>query len=273
MIGGVRRLHVQDSVHAAGNPEGVVVAQFGREQPLRGVLVGDRAEEPLDALFDEATFSSAAMFGEATFSGDALFDGASGLEMRALCKVPDGSTVVSAERTIQISPPHNEQDRQAGDLLIGSQQGTLLALLGSDAPQLSDGNAALDRLIATHPDHPLAVYALMVKGTNAGRHFQTLGKNGLSVRPADTATSIEQLGAVVETTLDPGTDAGVDNITLNETMRSLARAHARAHDLKQADAVLDQMVETFREKHVPPPVLATIAEQAETTRTQLHDQA
>ncbi|RSM99542.1 hypothetical protein DMB42_42350 [Nonomuraea sp. WAC 01424] len=193
--------------------------------------------------------------------------------LRALCKVPDGSTVVSAERTIQVSSPRDEQDRQAGDLLIGSQQGTLLALLGSDAPQLSDGNAALDRLIATHPDHPLAVYALMVKGTNAGRHFQTLGKNGITVRPADTATSIEQLGAVVETTLDPGTDAGVDNITLNEAMRSLARAHARAHDLKQADAVLDQMVETFREKDVPPPVLATIAEQAETTRTQLHDQA
>ncbi|MEV4394794.1 M12 family metallo-peptidase [Nonomuraea sp. NPDC049607] len=193
--------------------------------------------------------------------------------LRALCRVPDGSTVVSAERTIQISPPHNEQDRQAGDLLMGSQQGTLLALLGSDAPQLAEGNAALDELITTHPDHPLAVYAHMVKGTNAGRHFQTLGKNGITVRPADTATSIEQLGAVVETTLDTGTDAGVDNITLNEAMRRLARAHARAGDLKQADTVLDQLVDTFRDKDVPPPVLATIAEQAETTRTQLHDQA
>ncbi|YCK40772.1 hypothetical protein ACNF49_43955 [Actinomadura sp. ATCC 39365] len=193
--------------------------------------------------------------------------------LRALCKVPDGSTVVSAERTIQISSPHNEQDRQAGDLLMGSQQGTLLALLGSDAPQLAEGNAALDELITAHPDHPLAVYAHMVKGTNAGRHFLTLGKDGIGVRPADTATSIEELGAVVQTTLDPGTDAGVDNITLNEAMRRLARAHARAGDLKQADVVLDQMVETFREKHVPPPVLATIAEQAETARTELHDQA
>lgn len=193
--------------------------------------------------------------------------------LRALCKAPDGSTVTSPEHTIQISPPASEQDRRAGDLLIGSQQGTLLAFLGSDAPQLADGNAALDQLIATHPDHPLAVYALMVKGTNAGRHFLTLGKNGIEVRPADTTTSIEQLGAVVETTLDTGTDAGVDNITLNATMRRLARVHARAHDLKQADAVLDQLVDTFRDKHVPPPVLATIAEQVEATRTELHDQA
>ncbi|WP_031160514.1 hypothetical protein [Streptosporangium roseum] len=193
--------------------------------------------------------------------------------LRALCKAPDGSTVTSPEHTIQISPPQSEQDRQAGDLLMGSQQGTLLALLGSDAPQLAEGNAALDQLIATHPDHPLAVYAHMVKGTNAGRHFLTLGENGIGVRPADTDTSIEELGAVVQTTLDPGTDAGVDNITLNATMRRLARAHARAHDLKHADTVLDQMVETFRDKHVPPPVLATIAEQAETTRTELHDQA
>ncbi|MER5321718.1 hypothetical protein [Streptosporangium roseum] len=193
--------------------------------------------------------------------------------LRALCKAPDGSTVTSPEHTIEVSPPQSEQDRQAGDLLTGSQQGTLLALLGSDAPQLAEGDAALDQLIATHPDHPLAVYAHMVKGTNAGRHFLTLGKDGIGVRPADTDTSIEELGAVVETTLDTGTDAGVDNITLNATMRRLARAHARAGDLKQADTVLDQLVETFRDKDVPPPVLATIAEQAETTRTELHDQA
>ncbi|MFC4121682.1 hypothetical protein [Nonomuraea zeae] len=194
-------------------------------------------------------------------------------QLRALYKAPDGSTVTSPEHAIEVNAPRDEQDQQAGDLLIGSQQGTLLALLGSDTPQLQEGNDALDTLIADHGDHPLAVYARMVKGTNAGRHFLTLGKDGISVRRADTDTSIEQLSAVVETTLDPGIDAGVDNITLNETMRRLARAHARAGDLKQADVVLDQLVDTFRDKDVPPPVLATIVEQAETTRAQLHDQA
>jgi hypothetical protein len=193
--------------------------------------------------------------------------------LRALYKAPDGSTVTSPEYAIEVSQPRDEQDRQAGDLLIGSQQGTLLALLGSDAPQLREGNDALDQLIADHPDHPLAVYARMVKGANAGRHFLTLGQDGIAVRPADTDTSIEQLAAVVETTLDPGTDAGVDNITLNETMRRLARAHARAGDLKQADIVLDQLVDTFRDKDIPAPVLATIVEQAETARAQLHEHA
>jgi hypothetical protein len=42
---------------------------------------------------------------------------------------------------------------------------------------------------------------------------------------------------------------------------------------KEADTVLDQLVETFRHKGVPAPVLATIVEQAEATHTQLHDQA
>ncbi|MCG5217712.1 hypothetical protein [Streptosporangium sp. KLBMP 9127] len=193
--------------------------------------------------------------------------------LRAVYRAPDGSTVTSPEHAIEVSPPRDDADQEAGDLLMGSQQGTLLALLGSDAPQLQEGNDALDQLLADHPDHPLAVYALMVKGTNAGRHFLTLGENGIDVRPAETTTSIEQLGTVVATTLDESTDAGVDNITLNATMRRLARAHARDGDLHQADAVLDQLVDTFRDKDVPPPVLATIAEQAETTRIQLHDQA
>ncbi|WP_329430299.1 hypothetical protein OG339_19480 [Streptosporangium sp. NBC_01495] len=193
--------------------------------------------------------------------------------LRALYRAPDHSTVTSPELTIDIQAPTDETDQKAGDLLRGSQQGTLLALLGSDAPQLAEGNAALDALIATYPDHPLAVYALTAKGTNAGRHFLTLTEDGIGVRPADTDTSIAQLGEVVATTLDEGTDAGVDNITLNATMRRLARAHARGGDIKEADAVLDQLVEVFRDKHVPDPVLATITEQAEATRTELHEQA
>ncbi|MGC5014159.1 M12 family metallo-peptidase [Streptosporangium sp. DT93] len=193
--------------------------------------------------------------------------------LQARYRAPDGSTVVSPEHLITVKAPADDTDRAVGDLLLGDQQGILLALRGSDAPQLADGNAALDTLIADHPDHPLAVHARMAKGANAGRNFLTLTESGVEVRTADTDTSIEQLAAVVETTLDPTTDAGVDNITLNETMRRLARAHARAGDLTEADTVLDQLVETFRDKDVPKPVLATIVEQAEAARTELHDQA
>ncbi|GAA3017125.1 hypothetical protein [Streptosporangium longisporum] len=193
--------------------------------------------------------------------------------LQARYRAPDGSTVVSPDHLIAVKAPADDTDRAVGDLLLGSQQGILLALRGSDAPQLAEGNAALDTLIADHPDHPLAVHARMAKGANAGRNFLTLTETGVEVRPADTDTSIEQLAAVVETTLDPTTDAGVDNITLNESMRRLARAHARAGDLEQADTVLDQLVETFRDKDVPEPVLATIVEQAETARTELHEQA
>ncbi|MGC5016527.1 hypothetical protein ACLQ2R_37665 [Streptosporangium sp. DT93] len=200
------------------------------------------------------------------------FDQPGTYRLSARYRAPDGSTLASPDHIIEVSPPADEQDKAAGDLLTGHQQGLLLTFLGSDAPQLSDGNAALDQLITDHGDHPLAVYARMAKGTNAGRNFLTLTDGGIDVRPADTDTSIEQLSEVVATTLDENTDAGVDNITLNATMRRLARAHARGGDIKEADAVLDQLVEVFRDKHVPDPVLATITEQAEATRTELHEQ-
>jgi hypothetical protein len=193
--------------------------------------------------------------------------------LRAVHQAPDGSRVVSAETAVRVRHPLTAADEQAGELLMGDQQGTLLALLGSDSTYLRAGNDALEELLARHGDHPLALYARMAKGTNAGRHFLTLGEKGIGVRTADTATAVEELGTVVDTTLDGSRAGGVDDITLNATMRRLARAHARGGDLKQADAVLDQLVDAFRDKDVPRPVLATVAEQAEDTRTELHGQA
>ncbi|MFZ3561313.1 hypothetical protein [Streptomyces sp. BH055] len=193
--------------------------------------------------------------------------------LRAVYQTPEGSRVVSGLNSIRVRYPVTASDEQAGELLMGDEQGTLLALLGSDSTYLRSGNDAMEDLLDRHPDHPLALYARMAKGTNAGRHFLTLGDRGVGVRKADTATAVDELGAVVDTTLDDTVAAGVDNITLNTTMRRLARAHARAGDLKQADAVLDRLVDTFRGKNVPPPVLATVTDQAEEARTQLHDQA
>ncbi|MGW7514592.1 hypothetical protein ACWGJ2_03250 [Streptomyces sp. NPDC054796] len=193
--------------------------------------------------------------------------------LRAVYRSPDGSRVVSPLKTLKVRYPLSADDERAGELLMGDQQGALLALLGSDSPYLQAGNDALEELLARYGDHPLALYARMAKGTNAGRHFLTFGEEGIGVRTADTPTAVQELGAVVDTTLDNSTPAGVDNLTLNLTMRRLARAHARGGDLKQADVVLDQLVDAFRDKNVPRPVLATITEQAETTRTTLHDQA
>jgi hypothetical protein len=192
--------------------------------------------------------------------------------LQARYTAPDGSVLASPDHVIQVSPPVDDADKAAGDLLTGDQQGTLLALLGSDAPQLADGNAALDTLITDHPQHPLTVFALMAKGTNAGRHFHTLTPDGITVRPPDTTTSIHDLTQVVDTTLNAATPDGVDNITLNQTMRTLALAYADAGDLKDADATLDHLVQVFRDKNVPAPVLATITQEADTTRTQIHAQ-
>ncbi|WP_283134480.1 hypothetical protein [Rhizohabitans arisaemae] len=205
------------------------------------------------------------------YGADGLtFDTPGRYRLRAVYLAPGGARVVSADQAIRVRHPVEHADQHAGELLLDDQQGTLLALLGSDAPQLRDGNDALAELIDRYPDHPLTLYARMVKGTNAGRHFLTLADGAVEVRPADTAESIAQLTAVVRTTVDPAVDAGVDNITLNQTMRRLARAHARAGDLDHADTVLDELVDTFRARNVPAPVLAAITDQAEAARTRLH---
>ncbi|GIH98752.1 hypothetical protein Pta02_07610 [Planobispora takensis] len=259
-----------DLTPGGGHLSVLVTDPAGQVRPFRPIArpCGGHRAVTLDATTPALYGSAYLGYGAAGFT----FPQPGTYRLQARYRAPDGSTVVSPDHSVQINPPADEADRAAGDLLLGDQQGTLLALRGSDAPQLADGNAALDRLIADHPDHPLTVHARLAKGANAGRHFLTLTDDGITVRTADTETSIDQLNAVVETTLDPGTDAGVDNITLNEAMRRLARAHARGGDLKEADAVLDQLVETFRVKDVPGPVLATVNEQAETTRAQLHAQ-
>ncbi|MET7297928.1 hypothetical protein [Embleya sp. NPDC005575] len=193
--------------------------------------------------------------------------------IRAVYSSPDGARVVSPEQVIRVRPPFERADAAVGELLMGDQQGTLLTVLGSDAPQLQQGNDALDELLAVHADHPLAVYARMVKGTNAGRHFLTLSDGEVSVRRADTKESINQLNAVVDASTGVGSAAtAIDNISLNETMQRLARAHAREGDFVQADAVLEQLVETFEDKNVPPAVLETIQNQADAAREAIREE-
>ncbi|GAB2830015.1 hypothetical protein GCM10022221_30830 [Actinocorallia aurea] len=51
-------------------------------------------------------------------------------------------------------------------------------------------------------------------------------------------------------------------------MRRLATVHAKAGDHTAAGATLDRMVEHFRARHLPARVLATIQDQADTTRGQ-----
>jgi hypothetical protein len=187
--------------------------------------------------------------------------------IRAQYVAPDGSRVMSNVREVRVSPPGSEEDQQVGDLLLGEQQGQILALLGSDSDSLSAGNEALDTVIAEHGDHRLAVYARLAKGINAERDFKELSAEGeLTVREARPEESAEHLERVAEDSM--GHD-GVDNITLNYAMRRLARAKARAEGPDAGAEVLDRMVELFEGKKLAEPVLRRVREQAERTRAQI----
>jgi len=52
--------------------------------------------------------------------------------------------------------------------MLGDDQGMLLYLLGSDGSTLQSGNDAFELVTDKYGDHPLAVYARMVKGLGSG---------------------------------------------------------------------------------------------------------
>ncbi|MFI0451815.1 hypothetical protein [Actinomadura sp. 6N118] len=187
--------------------------------------------------------------------------------VRAAYTAPDGSRVVSNDLTVRIRLPRTGDDQDAGELLMDDQSGTLMALLGSDSPSLQTGNAALAELTDRFPDHPLTVYANLAHGANAGRHYQHIRDGRLHIRPPDTKQAVIQLTAAIDASTGPG---GLNNITLNAAMRRLATVHAKAGDTTAADAALNQMVDHFRNLHVPPAVLATIQAQADTTREKIN---
>ncbi|SEF67326.1 hypothetical protein SAMN05444920_101339 [Nonomuraea solani] len=183
--------------------------------------------------------------------------------VRAQYIAADGSRIVSPSCLVKVRFPVGKDDHQVAELMLGDEQGQLFSLQGSDSPALRSGNLALDEVIGKFGNHPLAVYARMVKGLNAEREFKELTPgNRLRIRPPDPKQGIEHLSAVAR-------DAGLDNITLNLVMRRLARAEARQGDLGRANAVMDKMVATFQAKGVNPIVMGQIERQAELTKAAL----
>jgi hypothetical protein len=171
--------------------------------------------------------------------------------------------VLSAVTQLRVRRPLTAEDEETGELLMGAQQGQVLALLGSSSDLLRRGNSAIDTVLQEHAGHPLAVYARLVKGVDAERDFKDLGADGvLRVRDADPQESIRLLSAVEEASVG---DGGVDNITLNTAMRTLALAEARAGNPERAREVTERMVAVFARKDLNPAVLETIRQQAEAT--------
>jgi len=206
------------------------------------------------------------------FGKDGLyFDQPGEYALRAQYVAGDGSRIICPVLRLRVRAPSTKEDEQVGELLMGEEQGQLLALLGSESASLASGNGALDDVIEEHGDHPLAAYARLVKGVNAERDFKILSADKqLEIKEARPIESIDMLSAVEETAVDDGL---IDNITLNMVMRKHARAEAKAGNLDRASEVMDRMVNVFERKELNPQVIQRIRQQAEATKSSIAEQA
>ena len=190
-----------------------------------------------------------------------LFDHPGMYRLRGIYYALDGSVVLSDVVSFRVRSPIDRQEEEIADLLLGDEQGMQLYLLGSDSPHLENGAEALELLADKHADHPLAVYAQLVKGYNASREFKTISSDyQVSVRQPDIEEAKKALSAVVDASTE---DSGVDNITLNAAMRRLARAELIAGKKREAQATLNKMVNIFKKKELSPLVMAQIEKQVE----------
>ncbi len=197
------------------------------------------------------------------------FDEPGVYELRAMYHAPDGSKVLSNVLRLRVEAPIDKKEREIADQFLGDEQGKILYLLGSDAPDLKHGNEAFDCMLEQYPAHPMAVYARLVKGMNSSRPFKTIDtvEHTISVRPADLESCTAWLADVVRTTIegnptaDPTADIGVDNITLNMAMQRLVEVRHDAGDVERAQATARLMIEHFNKDSIPEFVRQGIAKQ------------
>ena len=194
-------------------------------------------------------------------------------ELRAQYVAADGSRIVSPVLSLRVRPPASAEDERVGELMMGEEQGKLLALLGSDSEDLRRGRAALDTVVEQHAGHPLAVYAQLAKGINCARDFKDLTPDKrLHVREAEPKDAVKLLAAVEQASA-ANDDAGVDNITLNMAMRRRARAEARAGSPAKGAKVMDRMVSLFESKGLNAQVMLKVRLQAEATKAAIKKEA
>ena len=189
-----------------------------------------------------------------------VFDQPGVYRLRGAYSAIDGSIVMSNVLNVLVRTPLNADDEEMAELLLGDDQGMLLYLLGSDSDSLKSGNDALELAMDKHADHPLTVYAQLIKGVNKTREFKEIeADNKVKMRKPEVKEAQNLISAVVAKSKG---DAGVDNITLNMTMRELAMAQKVSGDTKGAKDTMKQMVDLFTKKKLSSHVLELIKNQA-----------
>jgi len=103
--------------------------------------------------------------------------------------------------------PVTPAEEELADLFMGEDQGTLLYMMGSDNDRLRHGNDAFDLVLDKFAQHPMANYARMTTGINAGRRFKRLAPSDMKtvqVREPKAEESTRLLATVADSgVLDP----------------------------------------------------------------------
>jgi hypothetical protein len=114
------------------------------------------------------------------------------------------------------------EEEQADLMMNGEEQGTLLALLGSDSDTLARGNTALETVLDKYPNSAMAQYVKLVRGVNASRDFKTIrpaivadDMNRMNIRRRNESLAASMLGAVSQGNV-------IDSITRAQAASCLA---------------------------------------------------
>lgn len=208
-------------------PSGQVVAY----EPMIDHLVGEK--QKMLGVDDEVRDSAYIGYGKGGF----YFDQPGQYRVRAAYAALEGSQVLSDILTIRVRYPVTKDEDTLAELFLGEDQGVLLYLQGSDNPSLRSGNDAFDEVIDRFGEHPLATYARMVKGINAGRVFKTVNAGQgrpVTVRPANTEESIALLSSATEARV-------LDPVSEDEVRYSLSCVQKEIGDDRGAEATLSQI--------------------------------
>ncbi|WP_147251554.1 hypothetical protein [Blastococcus sp. TBT05-19] len=186
-----------------------------------------------------------------------VFEDPGTYRIRASYTAPDGSVVVSDSTMVRVWGAGGAEDGAVAELLLGDEVGMAMTLLGSDAPALATGMAALEEIAEEHAEHPDAVYARLALGVNAARPFTAVRDDGsVSVRERDLDRADSLLRPAIDASRGAG---GLDDLTLVQVMGYLARSHAAEGDRHGARDLRGDAARIAEEKQLPGAALGMLA--------------
>ena len=255
---------VNENIHPNFGYVQIGIAPVGGKTMVFRPLITHCAEPSLTDLTEArpAVYDSAYI----GYGKDGFYFGSPGdYELRARYNGPDGSVIVSNVIRIRIKSPASREDEQVADLFMGSDQGALLYLLGSDSPSLRGGNEAFEKVVEEYGSHPIAPYASMVQGVNHSRVFKRLERGKVNPRACDRKTGIQEMSRMLEATIkrEPEPHAlnmapiesvpRLDNISLNMVTRRLATLRKDDGDESGAEKTALKTLDYFLGRQTLPP--------------------